>query len=82
MRLKDMTTKEAIRQLQDMKQYCTAKSIPALDYAIKALKENAAAEEAATSRQRPPAQPGVLPIRTRFRVIRPVRPQMARPCQG
>ena len=39
MRLKDMTTKEAIRQLQDMKQYCTAKSIPALDYAIKALKE-------------------------------------------
>ena len=50
MRLKDMTTKEAIRQLQDMKQilYCTAKSIPALDYAIKALKEKAAAEEAAT----------------------------------
>ena len=46
MRLKDMTTKEAIRQLQDMKQYCTAKSIPALDYAIKALKETAAAEEA------------------------------------
>ena len=39
MRLKDMTTKEAIRQLQDMKQYCTAKSIPALDYAIKALKK-------------------------------------------
>ena len=48
MRLKDMTTKEAIRQLQDMKQYYTAKSIPALDYAIKALKEKAAAEEAAT----------------------------------
>ena len=48
MRLKDMTTKEAIRQLQDMKQYCTAKSIPALDYAIKALKEKAAAEGTAT----------------------------------
>ena len=46
MRLKDMTTTEAIRQLQDMKQYCTAKSIPALDYAIKALKEKEAAEEA------------------------------------
>ena len=46
MRLKDMTTKEAIRQLQDMKQYCTAKSIPDLDYVIKALKEKSATEEA------------------------------------
>ena len=43
-----MTTKEAIRELEHMKQYCTAKSIPALDYAIKALKEKAAAEESAT----------------------------------
>ena len=48
MRLKDMTTKEAIRRLQDMKQYCTAKSIPALDYAIKALKEKEAKEAAET----------------------------------
>ena len=43
--MKDMTAKEAIRELQHMKQYCTAKSIPALDYAIKALKEKAEAEE-------------------------------------
>ncbi len=43
--MRDMTAKEAIRQLQDMKQYCTAKAIPALDYAIKALKEKEAAEE-------------------------------------
>ena len=34
-----MTAKEAIRELQNMKQYCTAKSIPALDCAIQALKE-------------------------------------------
>ena len=47
MRLKDMTTKEAIRQLQDMKQYCTAKSIPALDCAIQALKEKLEREQAA-----------------------------------
>ena len=44
--MKDMTAKEAIRELQNMKQYCTAKSIPALDYAIKALKEKVDAEEA------------------------------------
>ena len=31
-----MTTKEAIRELEHMKQYATAKSIPALDLAIKA----------------------------------------------
>ena len=37
--MRDMTAKEAIRQLEDMKHYCTAKSIPALDYAIDALKE-------------------------------------------
>jgi len=43
--MRDMTAKEAIRQLQDMKQYCTAKAIPALDYAIKALKEKECAEE-------------------------------------
>ena len=43
-----MTTKEAIRELEHMKQYSTAKAIPALDYAIKALKEKAAAEEAST----------------------------------
>ncbi len=43
--MRDMTAKEAIRELQNMKQYCTAKSIPALDYAIKALKEKAEAEE-------------------------------------
>lgn len=43
--MKDMTAKEAIRELQNMKQYCTAKSIPALDYAIKALKEKADGEK-------------------------------------
>ena len=40
-----MTAKEAIRELQNMKQYCTAKSIPALDFAIKELKERAEAEK-------------------------------------
>ena len=42
--MRDMTAKEASRELENMKQYCTAKSIPALDYAIKALKEKAEAE--------------------------------------
>ena len=39
-----MTAKEAIRELQNMKLYCTAKSIPALDCAIQALKEKAEKE--------------------------------------
>lgn len=41
-----MTAKEAIRELEHMKQYCTARSIPALDYAIKALREKAEQEKA------------------------------------
>lgn len=41
-----MNAKEAIRELEHMKQYCTAKSIPALDYAIKALREKAEQEKA------------------------------------
>lgn len=40
-----MTAKEAIRELEHMKQYSTAKAIPALDYAIKALKEKAEQEK-------------------------------------
>lgn len=44
--MRDMTAKEAIRQLEDMKHYCTAQAIPALDYAIKALKEKAESEKA------------------------------------
>ncbi len=34
-----MTTQEAIRELTHIRQYCTAKSIPAVDYAIKVLRE-------------------------------------------
>ena len=34
-----MTPKEAIRELEHMKQYSTAKAIHALDCAIKALQE-------------------------------------------
>ena len=34
-----MTAKEAILELERMKKYCTAKAIPALDYAIQALRE-------------------------------------------
>lgn len=41
-----MTAKEAIRELELLKQYCTAKAIPAVDYAIKALKEKAEQEKA------------------------------------
>ena len=36
-----MTAKEAIRELELLKQYCSAKAIPAVDYAIKVLKEKA-----------------------------------------
>ena len=39
-----MTTKEAIRDLEHM-QYATAKSIPALDLAIKALQEKLECEK-------------------------------------
>ena len=40
-----MTAKEAIRELEHMKQYSTAKAIPALDFAIQALKEKADREK-------------------------------------
>ena len=34
-----MTAKEAIRELEQIKQYCTARSIPAVDYANKVLQQ-------------------------------------------
>ncbi len=40
-----MTAQEAIRELQNMKSYCTAKSIPALDYAIAVLTEKLEKEQ-------------------------------------
>lgn len=40
-----MTAKEAIRELEHVKQYVTAKAIPALDYAIDVLKEKADREK-------------------------------------
>lgn len=39
-----MTTQDAIRELFQIRQYCTATAIPAVDYAIKVLKEKAEAE--------------------------------------
>ncbi len=35
-----MTAKEAIRELENMKQFSAAKSLEVLDYAIRAIKEN------------------------------------------
>ena len=40
-----MTAKDAIRELEQIKQYCTARAIPAVDYAILVLRERAEAEE-------------------------------------
>ena len=40
-----MTTQEAIRELQNIRQYCTAKSIPAVDFALKVLREKLEQEE-------------------------------------
>ena len=40
-----MTTQEAIRELQNIRQYCAAKSIPAVDFALKALREKLEQEE-------------------------------------
>ena len=34
-----MTTQEAIRELQNIRQYCAAKSIPAVDFALKVRRE-------------------------------------------
>lgn len=42
-----MTAKEAIRELEQIKQYCTARAIPAVDYAIQVLKEQLETEEKA-----------------------------------
>lgn len=39
-----MTTKEAIRELKIVRNYCNAKSIPAIDYAIRVLREKAEQE--------------------------------------
>ena len=40
-----MTTQEAIQELQNIKNYCTASALPALDYAIKVLTEKLEAEQ-------------------------------------
>lgn len=39
-----MTAKDAIRELEQIKQYCSATAIPAVDYAISVLKEQAKKE--------------------------------------
>ena len=41
-----MTVQEAIRELQNIKNYATASALPALDYAIAVLTEKAEAESA------------------------------------
>ena len=40
-----MTTQEAIRELQNIRQYCAAKAIPAVDFALKVLREKLEQEE-------------------------------------
>ena len=40
-----MTTQEAIRELQNIRQYCAAMSIPAVDFALKVLREKLEQEE-------------------------------------
>lgn len=44
-----MTAKEAIRELKIVRNYCNAKSIPAIDYAIRALREKAEQESSGES---------------------------------
>lgn len=39
-----MTAQEAIRELQKIRNYCNATSIPAIDYAIEAILERAEQE--------------------------------------
>ncbi len=40
-----MTAKQAIWELEQIKQYCTAKAIPAVDYAIEVLKQRLETED-------------------------------------
>ena len=40
-----MTAQEAIRELQNIKNYCTASALPALDYAIAVLTEKQERED-------------------------------------
>lgn len=40
-----MTAKEAIRELEQIRQYCSAKAIPAVDYAIKVLRKQLEEQE-------------------------------------
>ena len=40
-----MTAKQAIWELEQIKQYCTARAIPAVDYAIRILREHEEAPE-------------------------------------
>ena len=46
-RVMSMTAQEAIRELQKVRNYCNATSIPAIDYAIEAIleKEDRASRE-------------------------------------
>ena len=40
-----MTAQEAIKELDAIRQYCAAKALPAVDYAIQVLQEKAQQEE-------------------------------------
>ena len=42
-----MTVEEVIRELANIKNYCTASALPALDYAIAVLEQQKEAEEKA-----------------------------------
>ena len=57
-----MTAQEAIRELQKVRNYCNATSIPAIDYAIEAIleKEDRASRESWAAA---PKNRGAAPIR-------------------
>ena len=52
-----MTTPEAIRELQNIRQYCAAKSIPAVDFALKVLREKLEQEEKQYKDRKKPRHP-------------------------
>ena len=48
-----MTPQEAIKELQSIKNYCTASALPALDYAIAVLKEKQERQKADAEQDTP-----------------------------
>ena len=56
-----MTAQSAIHELKQVRQYCSARAIPAIDYAIQVLQGLAEREKRVEEAPEPPGSGGGLP---------------------